>query len=319
MKHNVLSLEQLLFQGIEVVTPGDTCTLKKMFGDRAKGFDIFENRSEVDLEQEYFYKFYENLDVENGYLNEKEKLQEYAEDFYEKEFEVEMQECKERFGEGISGRKKDEVEYSKRAKLGLMIYMDGKEENPQESRKAIRKRVVMIAQDVIEKDIIVESCLDVLDLIILHEELVGHELFYEGGMEDVINWFIPCFLGMCKEGEMPLTLLNGKPIELITLYRVVKEYGGFKKVGQDDAWDKIALQCGFDCDDDFEVKVAYVRYIELVEWYYEVMKSKCEKSESNKFEAGSSGSKDDKESNVIESEDEPDLVIIVEVTDKKDE
>ncbi|KAF5791103.1 putative transcription factor & chromatin remodeling ARID family [Helianthus annuus] len=195
-----------------------------------------------------------------------------------------------------------------------MTYMDDIEENPQQPREAIRKRVVMIAQDeedVIGNDLIVESCLDVLVLIIFHEELVGHELFYEGSMEDVINWFIPCFLGICKEGEMPPTLLNGKPIELITLYKVVKEYGGFKKVVQDDAWDNIALQCGFDCDDDFEVKVAYVRYIELVEWYYEVMKIKREKSGSNKFEVGSSDAKDNKEINVIESKDEPDLVIIV--------
>ncbi|KAJ0526221.1 putative transcription factor & chromatin remodeling ARID family [Helianthus annuus] len=163
---------------------------------------------------------------------------EYVKDFYEKEFEVEMEKNKERFGEGVSGTKKDEVVYSKRAKLGLMTYMDDIEENPQEPREAMRKRAVMIAQDeedVIEDDLIVESCLDVLDLIILHEELVGHELFYEGSMEDVINWFIPCFLGICKEGEMPPTLLNGKAVELITLYKVVKEYGGFKKVVQDDA------------------------------------------------------------------------------------
>ncbi|KAM0001653.1 putative transcription factor & chromatin remodeling ARID family [Helianthus debilis subsp. tardiflorus] len=180
----------------------------------------------------------------------------------------------------------------------------------------------MIAQDeedVIENDIIVENCLDVLDLIILHEELVGHQLFYEGSMEDVINWFIPCFLGICEEGEMPATFLNEKPVELITLYKVVKEYGGFKKVVQDDVWDKIALQCGFDCHDAYEVKVAYVRYIELVEWYYEVMKIKREKSRSNKVEAGSSGAKDYEGINVIESKDEPELVTIVEVTDKKDE
>ncbi|MFS7994457.1 putative transcription factor & chromatin remodeling ARID family [Helianthus anomalus] len=146
-------------------------------------------------------------------------------------------------------------------------------------------------EDVIENDVIVESCLDVLDLIILHEELVWHKLLYEGSMEDVINWFIPCFLGICKESEMPPTLLNGKPVDLVTLYKNVKEHGGFKKVVQDNAWDKIAIQCGLDYDDDFEAKVAYVRYIELVEWYFEVMNIKREKSGSNKYEAGSSGAR----------------------------
>ncbi|MFS8030280.1 hypothetical protein Hanom_Chr17g01532151 [Helianthus anomalus] len=94
LKKNVLGLEQLLLQGIETLIASDTCVLKKMFGNRTKGFDIYENKSEVDLEEEYLNKFYENLDVENGHLNEKEKLQEYIEDYYEKEFEVERQKNK---------------------------------------------------------------------------------------------------------------------------------------------------------------------------------------------------------------------------------
>ncbi|MFS7994452.1 putative transcription factor & chromatin remodeling ARID family [Helianthus anomalus] len=118
---------------------------------------------------------------------------------------------------------------------------------------------------------------------------------------------------------MPPTLLNGKPDDLLTLYKIVKERGGFKKVVQDNAWDKIAIQCGLDCDDDSEAKVAYVRYIELLEWYFEVMKIKRKKSRRNKYEVGSSGAKDDKEITVIESKDEPDLVVIIEIAVKKDE
>ncbi|MFS7959787.1 hypothetical protein Hanom_Chr08g00695231 [Helianthus anomalus] len=52
-----------------------------MFADREKGVDVFESKSKEDLELEYLDKFYENLDVENEYLNEKEKLQEYVKDF----------------------------------------------------------------------------------------------------------------------------------------------------------------------------------------------------------------------------------------------
>ncbi|MFS7984082.1 hypothetical protein Hanom_Chr11g00982311 [Helianthus anomalus] len=69
MKRNVLSLEQLLYQGIETVTMSDSFVLKKMFGDRAKGVDIFEDKSEENLDQEYLDKFYENRDVENGFLD----------------------------------------------------------------------------------------------------------------------------------------------------------------------------------------------------------------------------------------------------------
>ncbi|MFS8003567.1 hypothetical protein Hanom_Chr13g01215461 [Helianthus anomalus] len=53
LKKNVLSLEQLLYQGIETVAMGDSCVLNKMFGNRVKCVDIFENMSELDLEEEY--------------------------------------------------------------------------------------------------------------------------------------------------------------------------------------------------------------------------------------------------------------------------
>ncbi|MFS7944401.1 hypothetical protein Hanom_Chr06g00511711 [Helianthus anomalus] len=65
MKRNILTLEQLLFQGIEVTTSSETCTLKKMFGDKSKGVDIFKDKSEEDLEQKYLNKFYENLEASN--------------------------------------------------------------------------------------------------------------------------------------------------------------------------------------------------------------------------------------------------------------
>ncbi|MFS8004882.1 hypothetical protein Hanom_Chr13g01230961 [Helianthus anomalus] len=49
-----------------------------MFGDRAKGLDVSEDKSDEDLEQEYLDKFYENLDADNYYQNQKGKLQEYV-------------------------------------------------------------------------------------------------------------------------------------------------------------------------------------------------------------------------------------------------
>ncbi|MFS8026350.1 hypothetical protein Hanom_Chr16g01485701 [Helianthus anomalus] len=61
------------------VTTGDTCVLKKMFDSRVKGFDVFENKSKIEFEEEYLDKFYEGLDVENGHNKEKKKLKKYVE------------------------------------------------------------------------------------------------------------------------------------------------------------------------------------------------------------------------------------------------
>ncbi|KAM0041014.1 hypothetical protein Hdeb2414_s0011g00361241 [Helianthus debilis subsp. tardiflorus] len=224
----------------------DSRVLKKIFSDLAKGIDIFEDKSEEDLEQEYLDKFYENRDVEYGFLDEKVNLQEYVEEFFKKEFEIERQRQKEKYGEGM-----------------------------------LQEKAILISKDdeeLIENDLIIKRCLDLTDMIMLHEELISHELFYEVSFEEVVI--------------------------------------------EDDTWNKIALQCGFDCEDAQEVKIAYARYVELLEWYFDMMKIKRKEKENNgseEHEAGPSKAKDDEGVKIEENEEEPDLVIILEVTGKKDE
>ncbi|KAJ0734101.1 hypothetical protein HanPI659440_Chr11g0416031 [Helianthus annuus] len=189
LKKNVLSLEQLLFQGIETVTTCDTC-----------------NKSEVELEEEYLVKFYNGLDVENRHSKDKEKLKEYVEGYYEKEFEIERKKNMKLNGEGTLGIKKKEIVYLKKAKVGFMIYYEGLKDNPLQSRQELRQRVMVLSQDeedVIENDMIVESCLEALDLMLLHEELAGYDNFYGATFEEILLGFIPCFLGIFKENTMP--------------------------------------------------------------------------------------------------------------------
>ncbi|KAJ0755447.1 putative transcription factor interactor and regulator CCHC(Zn) family [Helianthus annuus] len=272
---NVLSLEQLLFQGIETVTMGDTCLLKKMFGSRSKGFDIYEDKSEVDLEQDYLNTFYDNLDVDNGYKKEKEEFQECLEDYYEKEFEKERNK-KKAYSESSRARKK-EIVYSKKAKRAFMIYFEGEKDNPYESKETLRERALILSQleeDVIENNVIIESCLEAKDLITLHEELENHQRFYDAPFEDVIIWFIQNFLGIVCEKAMPPELIDGREVSLILLHRIVRLNGGFKEVMEKNLWDVIAAKYGYEPDDAHEVKVAYIYYLELVEWYFDFMKGK---------------------------------------------
>ncbi|KAM0048714.1 putative transcription factor & chromatin remodeling ARID family [Helianthus debilis subsp. tardiflorus] len=113
---------------------------------------------------------------------------------------------------------------------------------------------------------ILKGCLDFGELVMMHEELIGHELFYEASFEELLKWFLPCYLGICNENERHPTLHNGKDVNLITLYLVVNDQGGLKKVDEDGEWEQVAVQCGFDCDDAQDVKVAYLRYFDLLEW-----------------------------------------------------
>ncbi|MFS7977687.1 putative transcription factor interactor and regulator CCHC(Zn) family [Helianthus anomalus] len=303
LKRNVVSLEQVLFQGIETTTTGDSCILKKMFGGQAKGFDVFENKSEIELEEEYLDKFYDGLNVDNGHRNDKEKFKEYVEDFYKKEFELEREKNKKLNGEGTSGVKKTEIVYSKRQKAGFVFYYENLKINPQQSKQELRQKRVARSQeeeDVIEGDMIIESCLEALDLILLHEELVGYEKLYSGPFEEVLMWFILFFLGIFKENVMPPTFIDGRDVSLILLHRIVTIKGGVKKVIEDDIWAEVAVEYGFEADDAYVIKF---------------MKKKGDK---NAAIAGE-GSKKDERAEAVEKEDEAELVITIEVASSDDD
>ncbi|KAJ0637710.1 putative transcription factor interactor and regulator CCHC(Zn) family [Helianthus annuus] len=311
---NVLSLEQLLFQGIETVTTGDTCVLKKMFGCRSKGFDIYEDKSEVDLEQDYLNAFYDNLGVDNGHKKEKKEFQECLGDYYEREFEKERNK-KRVYGENSRARKK-EVVYSKKAKKALLIYIEGEKDNPRQSRETLRERALILSQleeDVIERNMIMESCVEAGDLITLHEEIKKHQRFFDAPFEEVLIWFITDFLGIVCEKAMPPELIDGRDLSLILLHRIVKHNGGFKEVMEKNMWDVIAAKYGYEPDDAYEVKVAYIYYLELVEWYFDYMKKERGKKED--VMAGNSSNN----GGWLEESSDDEVMVKIEVTNNRKE
>ncbi|KAM0041423.1 putative transcription factor interactor and regulator CCHC(Zn) family [Helianthus debilis subsp. tardiflorus] len=220
---NVLTLEQLLFQGIETVTMGDTCLLKKMFGSRSKEFDIYEDKLEVDLEQDYLNTFYDNLGVDNGYKKEKKEFQECLGDYYKREFEKERNK-KKAYGESSRARKK-EIVYSRKGKESAFNYIEGEKDNPRESKETLREQALILSQleeDVIERNMIMESCVEPGDLITLHEELKNHQRFFDAQFEEILIWFITDFVGIVCEKAMPPELIDGRDLSLILLHRIVK-------------------------------------------------------------------------------------------------
>ncbi|MFS7910287.1 hypothetical protein Hanom_Chr02g00104501 [Helianthus anomalus] len=102
-----------------------------------------------------------------------------------------------------------------------MVYYEGLKNNPLQSKQELRQRAVVRSQeeeDVTEDDMIIESCLEALDLILLHEELARYDKFYSGSFKGVLLWFIPCFLVIFKEDTMPPTLIDGREVSLIFLH-----------------------------------------------------------------------------------------------------
>ncbi|KAJ0794825.1 putative transcription factor interactor and regulator CCHC(Zn) family [Helianthus annuus] len=311
---NVLSLEQLLFQGIEMVTMGEKCVLKKMFGCRSKGFDIYEDKSETDLEQDYLNAFYDNLGVDNGYKKEKEEFQECLGDYYEREFEKSKNK-KKVYGERSNARK-EKVVYSKKAKKALLIYIEGEKDNPRQSREMLRERAITLSQleeDVVERDLIMESCVEPGDLITLHEEIKKHPRFFDAPFEEVLVWFITDFLGIVCEKAMPPELIDGRDLSLILLHRIVKHNGGFEEIMEKDMWGDISVKYGYEADDAYEIKVAYVYYLELVEWYFDYIKKERAREKVGMAESSSNNC------GWLDDSSDDDVVVKIEVTNNRKE
>ncbi|KAM0045558.1 putative transcription factor & chromatin remodeling ARID family [Helianthus debilis subsp. tardiflorus] len=285
-----------------------------MFGSRSKGFDIYEDKSEVDLEQDYLNTFYDNLGVDNGYKKEKKEFQECLGDYYEREFEKERNK-KRVYGENSRARKK-EVVYSKKAKKALLIYIEGEKDNPRESKEMLRERALILSQleeDVIERNMIMESCVEPVDLITLHEKIKKHQRFFDAPFEEVLIWFITDFLGIVCEKAMPPELIDGRDLSLILLHRIVKHNGGFNEVMEKNMWDVIAAKYGYEPDDAYEVKVAYIYYLELVEWYFDYMRKERGKK-ANVMPGNSSNN-----GGWLEESSDDKVVVKIEVTNNRKE
>ncbi|KAJ0958851.1 hypothetical protein HanPSC8_Chr01g0043451 [Helianthus annuus] len=172
-------------------------------------------------------------------------------------------------------------------------------DNPLQSRQELRERAVVLSQDeddMIENGLIMDSCLEPLDLLLMHEELAGYDKFYDANFDDVLIWFLPSFLGIVKSREMPPKLLDGRDVL------------------EDDSWAEVALEYGYEKVDGFEMKVSYVHYIELFEWYFKYMKEKGDKNAKAKEKDG----KKNAQVKEVKTEDDADLVITFVVTDDED-
>ncbi|MFS7986689.1 hypothetical protein Hanom_Chr11g01013251 [Helianthus anomalus] len=88
---------------------------------------------------------------------------------------------------------------------------------------------------------------------------------------------------------MPPTLIDSREVSLILLHRIVTVKGGFEP------------------DDAHVVKVAYIYYIELIEWYFELMIKKGDKNAPEGNEASTKKAPQE----AVKREDEPDLVITI--------
>ncbi|CAH9098141.1 unnamed protein product [Cuscuta epithymum] len=73
--------------------------------------------------------------------------------------------------------------------------------------------------------------------------------------------------------QMPPRIGNDKPVNLLKLYLVVRERGGYGAVSRSGLWDEVARECGFDLPSGVPLKLVYAQYLNALDrWLQKQLK-----------------------------------------------
>ncbi|MFS7969370.1 putative transcription factor & chromatin remodeling ARID family [Helianthus anomalus] len=90
-----------------------------------------------------------------------------------------------------------------------------------------------------------------------------------------------------KDEHMPARISIGDEVNLLKLHTVLDNMGDFNKVTKEDKWEIVAVKFGHDNRDAESLKLTHIKYLDLFEWYFHVMKDKVKLSKKER--KGNSG------------------------------
>ncbi|KAI3805327.1 hypothetical protein L1987_27601 [Smallanthus sonchifolius] len=147
-----------------------------------------------------------------------------------------------------------------------------KDENGSQTKKPIRVTSM-------------ESCVTFLYMLHIHSFVMKHKEALEIDFEKLMKWFINKVLNIQSEKPFPPKLSNGVEVKLLKLYMLVKKEGGYSKVSKESKWALIARKLGLPWELSENLKITYMSYLDLLEWYY----IKTKKNKLNTRESSSGG------------------------------
>ncbi|MFS8005696.1 hypothetical protein Hanom_Chr13g01240401 [Helianthus anomalus] len=80
-----------------------------------------------------------------------------------------------------------------------------------------------------------------------------------------------------------------------------------------DMWGDISVKYGYEADDAYEMKVAYIYYLELVEWYFDYIKKERARKKDGMAESSSNNC------GWLDDSSDDDVVVKIEVTNNRKE
>ncbi|KAJ0694559.1 putative transcription factor & chromatin remodeling ARID family [Helianthus annuus] len=132
------------------------------------------------------------------------------------------------------------------------------------------------------------NCKSLLDMLDDGEFVFKYKHELEIKFEEMLGWFIKIKLGISTR-PIPPYLADNRKIDLLDLYMVVKRDGGYKTVTNNNLWEVVAKDMGYDYNDRELMRIMYAMYLDVLVYYYKfktvqgnVMEKKMIKSDEGR-------------------------------------
>ncbi|XP_031275789.1 AT-rich interactive domain-containing protein 1 isoform X1 [Pistacia vera] len=106
--------------------------------------------------------------------------------------------------------------------------------------------------------------------------------------DQFLRFFLKQIYAQDSLRPLPPMLKDGQPIDLLKLFLVVREKGGYDKVSTYGLWDLVAKESGLGLSASVSIKLVYAKYLDALERWLDRVADDRRDSKSNSVDTGSS-------------------------------
>ncbi|MFS7962307.1 putative transcription factor & chromatin remodeling ARID family [Helianthus anomalus] len=112
-----------------------------------------------------------------------------------------------------------------------------------------------------------DDCKALLNMLDDHEYVFKYKVILQKKFEELVWWFLYDYMGITSRSIPPYTT-DQKKIDLLSLYILVANDGGFREVTTENTWPIIAKDLGLGYEDGDYIRIVYAMYLDVLEYYY---------------------------------------------------
>ncbi|KAJ0735720.1 putative transcription factor interactor and regulator CCHC(Zn) family [Helianthus annuus] len=112
-----------------------------------------------------------------------------------------------------------------------------------------------------------DDCKALMDMLDDREYVFKYKVILQKKFEDLVRWFLYDYMGITSRPIPPFTT-DQKKIDLLSLYILVANDGGYREVTTENTWPIIAKDLGLGYEEGDHIRIVYAMYLDVLEYYY---------------------------------------------------